>query len=298
MGTWDERVRIQGPHDAPPWTPRILTRSTLRQLLRSLKNPEAPKRRWNLLGRESQCDCVELKISSNTVSFCIFKVKPRNYPCCCCCRQGGVHWLCEVWGEGWQAEQGCVQTNSGFTKGGENDGNEGWSLVKIEDKGDQTYCRCRFQENLAQRSCSHKLKPTVRNCCERCQTNNQSTFALSLLCNFICKSISFLSFLTRTPFSWTVSIFRFVWGNWLKRDSLLLLPQIWTLWFVNNSHFDKKKTFCNLSFVIVSFKCLNFSSKFQDKSEIDTSIAPTGGVQEKASAFSTPKVQTSFFFCW
>ena len=32
----------------------------------------------------------------------------------------------------------------------------------------------------------------------------------------------------------------------------------------------------------------------QDKSEIDTSIAPTGGVQEKASAFSTPKVHFLF----
>ena len=32
----------------------------------------------------------------------------------------------------------------------------------------------------------------------------------------------------------------------------------------------------------------------QDKSEIDTSIAPTGGVQEKASAFSTPKVKKNY----
>ena len=34
----------------------------------------------------------------------------------------------------------------------------------------------------------------------------------------------------------------------------------------------------------------DFPIQPQDKSEIDTSIAPTGGVQEKASAFSTPKV--------
>ena len=35
----------------------------------------------------------------------------------------------------------------------------------------------------------------------------------------------------------------------------------------------------------------DFPVQPQDKSEIDTSIAPTGGVQEKASAFSTPKVK-------
>ena len=38
----------------------------------------------------------------------------------------------------------------------------------------------------------------------------------------------------------------------------------------------------------------DFPIQPQDKSEIDTSIAPTGGVQEKASAFSTPKVHTFF----
>ena len=40
---------------------------------------------------------------------------------------------------------------------------------------------------------------------------------------------------------------------------------------------------------------VKFSIQPQDKSEIDTSIAPTGGVQEKASAFSTPKVHTFFY---
>ena len=55
--------------------------------------------------------------------------------------------------------------------------------VKVGDEEEKQRknkdCCFRCREKSSQRTSLHKLKRTVRNCCERCQTNNPSTVALS-----------------------------------------------------------------------------------------------------------------------